>query len=381
MPAALGLLLGLALAADGLGFEAGVAAEARSRSLSLEGSPTLHTLELAAVPRAGVRLERADLVLTLAYAPRLVMADALADTQVDALHLLELAALAQPAPWLAVSGEARGAFGTTRLRADARRPDEPTGAVATPSAVPVRQAEAAAAATAHLDPLTEATARVAWYLGGGADAEARLLVPEERRLRLDAAVRWRLTRVDELGLAARIEDVRFPVGDVASYALLTAEWRRRLGLALEAWASAGAGASLVDGADRAATRRATWAGEVGLRHSAARGLTQRLALRTTPVVDRLTGAVDRRIEAALDGEWALAPAWRLGGHSVATLLQRDAGDARLLSLDLRIDRAAPRGTSLGAGAYATWQRTKDPSLPSFAEVGVFLAASWSTPRQ
>lgn len=378
MPAALGLLLGLALAADGLALEAGVAAEARSRSLSVDGAPWLHTLELAVFPRAGLVAERGDLRLSATYAPRLVAADTFTSDQVDVLHEVRLAGRALPARWLELTAAGSGASGTTRLIQAARRPDATAELLATASSVTIAQLEASLAVIARADPRTAATAELAWSQGGGVDAADRILVPVERRLRLDAELRRRVTRLDALAAVAWAEDVRFAGGDLARFALLSLAWRRQVEAGLEAWGSGGGGVSATEHAPRPAARRVTWAAEAGVQHTSAPGLAQRLVLRASPAVDRLTGAVDRRAEAELGGDWVPAPAWRVGGRAVATLLQRAAGDAHLLYLDVRLDRAVARRATLGAGLYATRQETSDPALPSFLEVGAFLSAAWTS---
>jgi hypothetical protein len=376
MAGGLALLLGMALAADGVVGEIGMSAEARSRSLRSGGSPWHHALELALAPAAALQAERGEAGATARYAPRLVAPDLRTGATPVAVHDLRLEGRLVVEPRLRLAVRAGGFAGTTSLLDEAWRSGL-RGAVPTAERLGCFEVRLGAAAAATLDPTTSLGATVEWTRGGGLARADRRLLPRQEALQVDATLRWRASPLDRLDVSLSAGQTRLEAAGRATLATLSAAWRRRLLPGLEAWAGAGATLVVADELHRPAETRAAPVGELGLEHAAA-GLafSQRLLLRAAPAVDRLQGTVDPRQALEYGAALGALPGWRLSARASAAVTTTDLGAEPVALGELRLERRLAGELLAWVAILGARQRVADPARPSFTELGALAGVEW-----
>jgi len=375
---ALALMLGMALAADG-SVEASVQADVRGRNVKVPDGPWTRFLEASAAPALEGRLGWGDDQLVGRYGPLLVAPDV--PGRVDVLQVARLEGLARPRPGLTLGGQVVGLYGTSSLVREARQTGA-AGAVVS-STGSLRRSELRVAADARWAARhgSEATARLAQEYGGGLDAASQLLLPVRRAWLLDLAWMEQAGRRDQLELAIAASDTRYQVG--ARTILLTSSltWRHRLTPRLETVVGGQVGVAYTEPVGLQEERSLVVGGEAGLLHQRPeRRGSDRLIVRATPQVDRLTGIVEERVELELRSEGALGVGWWLGIRTVGGTHVREGPDVRTGHAEARLERRISEHLTAGGGLYGVWQETAAVDLPSFIEAGAFATVIWRSGR-
>jgi hypothetical protein len=347
--------------------------------------------ELELVPRAALDASSGDWRLRATYAARLYNPDAFSSSGLDPTeraNLMNFAALrvGRALRTLSLDASADVAYGYTDLLA---------GGVWLPAAVSTTSrllyvsASGGLALTARPSPRTTLTADAGVFHSGGADDEARQVLPRQRGVTAGATAERRLTPRDALSLAVRGSSARFDDGLVSSVLGVSASWRHQVTPALATSVAGGVSATVsrVPGGESDVLPAPS--AELGATYSAGPARpTHALRLRVDPVIDRLTGGVALRVEGSLESGWAFSPRWRLGASArVADLRALDGatGSAAIAAstggaLAARVARSMGRGLSMAGGLYGHGQRADSPDLPTFLEWGAFVALTGTTRR-
>jgi len=208
----------------------------------------------------------------------------------------------------------------------------------------------------------------------GMGPAARGVMPLQRTAGAAASTRWAATEVDTLVLSLDASRTWTEAGlgaVVTSYAGTHATWRRGLSPSTEGWVGAGASVSSSSGGGSLSMEPSA---EVGFLQAGA-STQQRTVARLTVYVDRFTGTLSPMAQASWSLRWTAADRWGVAGTT--SVAGTDTGTV-LAALDLRTTWAVRDRLAFETGALARWQRDPRPEIPSFFEVGVFLAVSQAT---
>ena len=380
-------------ALGGVAVETAARLAVRGRQVRVEGGSARGTGDLEAIPRIALLLHGgAD--VTLVYAPRLTVpmeppartreqggGSGLRD-RAELLHQAEIAVERAATANLALRLRADGASGRVDLRRSEVYADE---ALPAGERLAWRSARAALEATATPVRRVTLTGLLLAFETGGADDEARHVVPLQRGTRLGAAVRYGASRRDELSLVVDASRSRFRgATDVPRAAIvrLGGGWARSLGPALAARLASGAAWSTIDASLGGGARELTAFAEAGLAHAPARpAVSTDLAFRLTPYLNPFTGGVDQRLEASATARWRAAGEWELTARAAAAATRGDTSRgaywtgerrAEVGSLDLRASWTFARRGTLSFGPRLRGQRSHDRALPTFFEWGAAL---------
>jgi hypothetical protein len=155
-----------------------------------------------------------------------------------------------------------------------------------------------------------------YALSGGADREARAVIPFQTGLRGEIGALYALSRRDRLASTIGASRALFSSGpdDIILYA--TESWRRSLGRNTDATLSGGAGFGRSRaGAAGSMVSSAYPIVEAGLAHRIPRRrIDALLSFRLSPVVDRSSGHVDERLEATAAASWNATRALAIQGQ-------------------------------------------------------------------
>jgi hypothetical protein len=208
-------------------------------------------------------------------------------------------------------------------------------------------------------------------VSSGIGPVARTSMPLQRSAGVEASAGRLATERDTLTLSAGATRTWTDAAGgavAATSANAIGTWRRGLSPTTDGWM--GAGASLFSSSGGGSPSLVPSA-EVGLAQSS-ESVRQSTIARVTIYVDRFTGRPSPMALASWSLTWTGAQRW--GAAGTASVGANDSGTV-LASVDLRTTWTVRERLALEAGALARWQRDPRPEVPSFLEVGVFLAVS------
>lgn len=388
-----------AVALGSVGVEADALIAARARETRLEDGPTRSTGELEVVPRVAL-LRHGRLELSLSYAPRLTLpvdlsagapelesGAALRDSG-EVLHRVDLAVDAAATRSSTLGVRAAAEYGRIDLlRADVYADDVLPDA----RRLAWRSLRASGSVTTAFARRTRVAGTLGAFEAGGAQAEAREIVPLQRGALLEAVLRHDVTRRDELSLRAAATYSRFtPAADVRSAAVVRVGggWSRHLRPTLAGRAESGAAWSVSERDGLPASRDVAPFAEAWLSHTPTRPLvTTEVALRVMPYVSPLTGAIEQRLDASAATRWSVSRRATLSLRGAAAATRSDTTHgafwtgtrrAELASLDLRASWSFARRGTVAFGPRARWQESHDASLPAFFEWGAAVELTAGT---
>jgi len=367
---------------QGPALDAALLLDGRTRDLSPPPGPPVPgtTTEVIVHPRVSLAVTSSDLDLHGTYEPRFRSQDVATQSRVLVLHTGEAGGRARIAPAWTLSLTATGARGTTDLISEATRTPDQAQTITTTRLLEYVAGRADLRLEGALDPRTTWTLVAGGYIEGGADPASRALLPLGRGFRAETFLDRDATRLDRLSLRLSATGARFSDDTTSGIAGLMATWRRTLGPTLESWLGAGALITAEQLAGASLHYRAYPAAEAGLSHPDARlHLTERIAAVLGAIVDRASGDVIQQLDLGATASWTPRPQWALTGRAAGALGRQPAGLSRRGGFDLRVDYSPTETVSFGLGGYGQWQRTPEPTLPSFQELGIYLAARFATP--
>lgn len=412
-------LASLALGAGEVRVDTGLRLEGLLRTFSPERGEDDRMLEAVASPRAGLDWRATPhLRLGASYAPRLRAPDLTRSLDVVALHSAALRAELRAAPAWRVAARAAGDRGTTDLLTQSRISGAELRTITTTrrlhyqaarvdlelERLPGRRAFAQQLAgeglveamhlPVHAPVLPPLRVTAGAFVDGGDGPAAEALLPLERGVRGEATAGWSLSRLDRAGFRVTALATRLDRGPTSAVATADALWRRRLTRELDGWAGAGAAGMYVDPRGDVADTRLFPTGELGLSRVPAAAAAEAsdggptpftsavatlAVLRLAPAIDRATGEADPQLEGSLSAGWLATPRWSMSLTAAGAVTRDDGEDTRRARLEARTSWTAVSSVQLSLGAYAAWQRTPLPDVPSFDEWGAFLALELAAP--
>jgi hypothetical protein len=320
--------------------------EVRVRSQDALTGPAV---DAETTPTVTVRVRARGWELTLGYLPRFTLRDAARAMDPETLHSGALTA-AWHLKRLTLGARGDFSYGTQSYTSLVLDPGQISGAVSIerlPPSTTVGYVASSAGLTLRYAASRRwiARGRFEYALAGGVDASAREALPLQSGPRAEVGAEGALTRKDHLDSAVEISRTTFSSGPEHDVLELSEAWRHALGRTTET--TLGGGAALISGRGTSGSATRAYAvAHAALAHgSPTRGLETRLSLRYAPVLDRLSGAVDPRLQAsaaatlhlshgtAAHGQLGLAQSIPALQDGAVTLVIGEA------ALSTRIDRA------------------------------------------
>jgi hypothetical protein len=304
---------GLLLAAAGV-LDLGGRSEIRVR-----GDADSAFFDVEATPTAALRLRSPTWEASLGYAPRFTLRQVDPRASFEVLHAATLAA-SWRRPRTTLSLQGRGTYGTESFASLALQ-TAPSGSPQLdrlPETTRIDYASLRAGAT-----LRHAASRrwlitgsVGYSLGGGTDDASRTVIPFQSGPYGSLGAEAALTRKDRLVSTLQASHARFSSGPEITVIEASEAWRRTLTRRTESSLRAGVAGALHHSFDSGARRAALYpVAEATLLHTLP---ADRLALRASvwiaPVVDRLSGLVDERLQGAVSGTWNVTPRLAVRGQ-------------------------------------------------------------------
>lgn len=282
-------------------------------------------------------------------------------------------------PWRA-SALVSAARGWTDPLADPVLALSTQGPTPSPALEPVEfeALRAALDASVPLDLRTTVAAEGSAWRSGGAHAADRAVLPVQDGVATGVAVDHALSLRSALRLAAAASAIRTDLverQEDSRRLSASARWRVQVTRTLATWAGAGAIAASRDLADGSTDRWARPTGEIGLAYTAVRGGAE-LSAEYAAFTHRVTGEVVLMYQGAGSIWWRESQ--RLSFRASASGGSTASGDTARAALDARGTYALGERLALEAGVLGRWQREPAEVAPSFAEVGVLLALTWSS---
>lgn len=280
----------------------------------------------------------------------------------------------------AVGASARGSYGDLD-------PFERERGLAQPVATTRRIPYAYGMAT--VDVAVEPSRREAWsfqlgsFLTGGADDEARAVLPLQRSVWIDSTFTWGVTPRDALSAVASVAGSRVERAGDAAYLLAGGGWRHHVRPTLKLRGAAGLAATFARAPEGGGARGAVPWARASLAHEPeAPRPSAEVHLAVAPWIDRVTGAIDARATSDAWVRWRRTPAWLLEAHlSFAAIrgwggldtFTRGGGPYAAIGMgELRASHELRPRLSVSAGVRAAAQRSDRVDLPGFREVAGFV---------
>ncbi len=381
----------------------GVASEAATRTVSIEGTSAQSALDASISPRVGLIVDESRLRLAVGYVPSLRWADTMSGRGLEGPDVMHGAHLTMSYQvdhrWrLGVAGSA--AYGTRNFLATPVT--SPTGsqafqAVPTLSELRYGSGNASVSLAHDLERDLRATASLGYSIDGGVDGPSQATLPVARSIRLMSGLAWDATRTASLGTSLDVVANDLAASRRAVSALLRATWRQRSGPHDEWWLGAGGSGYYEEGAGRPAGSGILPAGEAGYEHTiliqteqgateqtgpgqATHGgqrIVERIAVRATPDFDRLTGDVLERVEVTGSAGWALGERWRVAATLNGGLIPRSNEAPASLVTGEASAGWRPGKLEIRCGVRALWQRDFRVSAQPIREIGGFLGVTFA----
>jgi len=391
MAGAAALVVALTLGAEAQ-VDAGVRLEATARRLEPPAVPgEERSLDLTASPRLALRVASGEATLRASYFPRFAARGVGRHVRAERMHEGEVRLeLTRGAPFrLEVFGTA--AAGRTDLVSEIESGTTPgTGASTILRTEQIDLERLRAGGSLSLAPSRRLELLLTGAVGrdGGTDARSREIHPPARTLESSAELRWRATRLDQVGLQlagtqARIAALRADAG----WGSALATWRHRLSPRTEAWSGAGAVAmtSRVPdpeaGGTRTSAEQVAPAAQLGVQRTGSEPLDTTVALsgELGATMDRATGRATRGLDARASLRWPWSRVVALTGNGTGSVTWGDAGRIRTGHLELGASFTLTRRVQLGLAGFGTWQRAEDPAAARVDSYGATLGLSLEAP--
>lgn len=386
------LLLALTLGAEAQ-VDAGVRLEATARRLDPpDVSGEERSLDLIASPRVALRVAAGEATLRASYFPRFSARGVGRDARAEQMHEGELRLeLTRGAPFrLEAFGAA--AAGRTDLVSEIQSGTTPgTGASTILRTEQIDLERLRAGGSLSLAPSRRLELLLSGAVGrdGGTDARSREIHPPARTLESRAELRWRATRLDQVGLQlsgtqARIAMLRAD----AAWANALATWRHRLSPRTEAWSGAGAVAMTsrvpdpdATGTARTSSGRVAPAAQLGIQRTGSEPLDATVAVsgELGATMDRVTGRATPGVDARASLRWPWSRVVALTGTGAGALTWGEAGRIRTGHLELGASFTLTRRLQLGLAGFGTWQRAEGPAAARVESYGATLGLSLEAP--
>jgi hypothetical protein len=365
-------------------------------------SPSGPSIDIATTPEARLSLASPRTALALAYTPRLTLWD-VNDAGVRATWLHAGVARLD---WHAdnsttMSLEQGGSYGALSFAALAFPPGS-EGAAPRVDVVPSSQIIQFESSSTTLASRVEGRrwdlrSTVGYQVSGGADGAARLVVPLQMGPLAEAVVTSATSPVDHLATMAIGSETKFSSGPEIALVEGDERWKHMWSAFTETDLTLGVSEGRVRASALVpATNEFNPVAEVTLEQrvlSDQDRVTLRIDARLGPVVNRLLGIVDERIQGTVGAKWIHGP-FGVGAFASAQQSVPTGGpDAtELLTGEVGLSYTATDAVTFDLGVRGLWQRANQPvvssSTPgatniveaSLAQGVVFIGATFRAPR-
>jgi hypothetical protein len=332
-------------------------------------APTGASLDVATTPEARWSLASPRTIGTLVYTPRLTFLD-INDV---GLHPIWFQAGSARVDWhdsnTTLSLDESASYGAMTFAALASTPG-PEGAPPRVDVVPSPQVVNTASSSTTLGSRFEAPRwqlrwSVGYQLSGGADQAARLVIPFQKGPVAEGAVTFAASPVDHLATTVTGDETRFSSGPEIVITEGDEGWKHL-------W-SASTETDLTLGVSEARVRTSPVTGNVMETNPVAEAsleqrvltdedrVTVRLGARLGPIVNRLLGIVDERIQGNILSKWTHFPFVVNAFASAAQSVPTNGPDAtELLTGELDLSYTASDAVAFDLGVRGLWQRGNLP---------------------
>lgn len=363
------LLPALLLAAAGT-LDHGGRAELRLRG---DGDQTVFDVEVR--PRAELGVRSRTWEVGLGYAPRLTLRQIDLRSSFEMLHTGTLSA-AWYGPRTAVSLRGSARYGVESFSSLAMEGPDPSSPqidrVPQTARVDYTALRAGVTVTRRASRRWLLRGSLEWQLGGGLDDASRAVVPFQSGPRGSLAAEVAATPRDRFVSALDAYHVAFSTGSEATVVTASEAWRRTLSRRAEATFRAGVAGTMSRGsADDPRSFQPYPVGEATVAYGLpADRVEVRASVWIAPVVDRLSGLVDERLQGAVGGSWDITPLLTLRGRIGAAQSVPWASDQaiRLLLGDVAMSVKVTERVQAHAGTRGALQE------PRGASQWIFFAA-------
>jgi hypothetical protein len=356
--------------------------------------PTAPSVDIATMPEARLVLASSRLTFSLAYTPRLTLWD------VNDVGLRPL--------WLdAASARLESRFDRTTLSlaqdasygsmsfADLTFAPSPEGAPPRVDVVPSSQIVEFESTSTTLASRTQTLrwafgSSIGYQLSGGADSASRLVIPLQKGPVAEATATFAGSPVDGFVTTLTGSETTFSSGPEIILGEVDEGWRRRWSAVTETDVTLGVSEArvrtspLAEGVDETNP-----VAEVVLEHRVVSDydrVTLRIDARLGPVVNRLLGIVDERIQGTLGSKWTHGPLVASAFASAQQSVNTGGPDAtELVAGEVSLSYAVTEAVAFDMGVRGLWQRaaqsvTQTPSVTAtFVQGIVFVGVTLRAP--
>ena len=234
---------------------------------------------------------------------------------------------------------------------------------------------------------------VGYQMSGGADAASRAFLPWQRGPLADVAVEYAVTRADRAVTFVSGQDAAFTTGSEIIVIDATEGWRRRWSAATDSELSVGASEAGIRATPASSMEYRTYpVAEASLEHRFGMDFDRFLvrgSARLGPVVNRILGLVDERVQGRVEARWSHQPiGFRFvltaqqsvpaSDVTAITLLQGELALLVRLNANVQLDggvrELAQRQAQLGPAVVPTDPIVRSTFTQSVVFVGVTLHA-------
>jgi hypothetical protein len=357
-------------------------------------TPTAPSVDIATMPEARLSLASSRSNFALAYTPRLTLWD------VNDVGLRPL--------WLdAGSARFESRYGRTTLSlaqeasygsmsfADLTFAPSPEGAPPRVDVIPSSQIVEFESTSTTLGSRTETHrwtlgSSIGYQLSGGADSASRLVIPLQKGPVAEAEATFAGSPVDGFATTLNASETTFSSGPEIILGEVDEGWRRRWSAVTETDLTLGVSEGRVRPSPLAqAVEQTNPVAEVILEHrilTDADRVTIRIGSRLGPVVNRLLGIVDERIQGTLASKWTHGPLAANAFVSAQQSLNTGGPDAtELVAGEISLSYAVTEAVAFDVGVRGLWQRaaqslTETPSVTAtFAQGIIFVGVTLRAP--
>lgn len=344
-------------------------------------------LEAELSPAAGVKMRSRRWEISAGYAPRFTRSLLGADARSTILHQARLAGTIHDRT-RSLSVLQSGGYGSMSFTSFASDPGAAVGPAALVAALPSTDVLDYAWSQTGLLGRLEVTRK--WALGlsldyslsGGTDARSRASVPFLIRLDGGISAEYAASRRNHVVSKLDASRALFSSGPEDTLVRGTLSWRHAWSLATVTtvaggvgWATSGAS---IDGDDRSVAYPIASAAVV---HRPRSGLVDlKLSVQLSPLIDRLSGHVDERLDSAASVGWRPTRALTVQGElGVARSISWSVpGAVALVSQGLNISYRAGDSLLLDGGVRSAWTHVRDADAPAM-QWATFVGVTFTAP--
>lgn len=217
----------------------------------------------------------------------------------------------------------------------------------------------------------ELRSEIGYQVFGGADDAARSLLPLQRGPVADATLSYATSPIDHVATTLTGSETTFSPGPEIALVEGDEGWKHRWSALTETTSTLGIAEARVDGAGVPPSRQTDPVAELVLEHRIPVGgdpVALHVGARLGPVVNRLLGIVDERVQGVIQAKWTHRPfvVTAFGSAQQSVLAQEDPYATTLFLGELDASYQAADAVAFDAGVRGIWQRASQPITPGTA---------------